>query len=204
MKKWFLQHTKDSHQMKNLVIFSSGSGTNVQNIAWYFGQKKTANVSAVFCNNSKAFVLERSKKLNIPVCLFNRQQFYESDHVSGCLRNFDTDYIILAGFLWLIPEYLIKQYPNRIINIHPALLPGYGGKGMFGMAVHEAVIASGEAESGISIHFVDEKYDHGKIVFQARCPVSAGDTPEMLAQKIHALEYEFYPQIIEKILLGEL
>lgn len=189
--------------MKNLVIFASGSGTNVQNIAEYFREKNSAKVSAVFCNNSKAFVLERAKNLNIPVCLFNRQQFYESDYVSNCLRNFNPDFIILAGFLWLIPEHLIKCYPNRIINIHPALLPGYGGKGMFGMAVHEAVIASGDTESGISIHFVDEKYDHGKIVFQARCPVSAGDTPQLLAEKIHALEYEFYPQIIEKILLGE-
>lgn len=190
--------------MKNLVVFASGSGTNAQNIAEYFNRTKSASVSALFCNNSKALVVERAKKLNIPVCLFNRQQFYDSGYVIDQLRNFNTDFIILAGFLWLIPAHLIKHYPDRIINIHPALLPQYGGKGMYGMAVHEAVIASGERESGISIHFVDEKYDHGKIIFQARCPVSAGDTPQMLANKIHALEYEFYPKVIEKVLLDAL
>jgi len=189
--------------MKHLVIFASGSGTNAQSITEYFQNSDVARVSAIFCNNSNAFVLERAKKMNLPVCLFNRKQFYESDYVVDTLRKYNADFVILAGFLWLIPEYFIKQYPEKIINIHPALLPKYGGKGMYGMAVHEAVIASGDAESGISIHFVDEKFDHGKIIFQARCPVSTGDTPDMLAQKIHRLEYQHYPPIIEQVVLAQ-
>jgi phosphoribosylglycinamide formyltransferase-1 len=187
--------------MKHLVIFASGSGTNAQNIAEYFQNSDAARVSAIFCNNSNAFVLERAKKMNLPVCLFNRKQFYESDYVADNLRKYTADFVILAGFLWLIPEYLIKQYPEKIINIHPALLPKYGGKGMYGNAVHEAVIASADIESGISIHFVDEKYDHGKIIFQAKCPVTSVDTPETLARKIHQLEYEYFPKIIERVVL---
>ena len=189
--------------MKRLAIFASGSGTNAQNIIEYFRKTGTAAVSVVFCNNSNAFVLERAKLLSVPVCLFNKTQFYVSGYVAENLRNYEIDFIVLAGFLWLIPKDLIFAFRNRIINIHPALLPKYGGKGMFGMAVHEAAIASGDRVSGISIHFVDEKYDHGNIIFQAHCPILPGDTSELLAQKIHSLEYEHFPKIIERVVIGQ-
>ncbi len=189
--------------MKKLAIFASGSGTNAQNIIEYFRKSDAAEVTTVYCNNPDAYVLERAKKLDVPVCLFNKTQFYESDFVIENLKIQQVDFIILAGFLWLIPKSLIHFYPERIINIHPALLPDYGGKGMYGDAVHRAVIASGDKESGISIHFVDEKYDHGKIIFQAKCLISPGDTSEMLAQKIHKLEYEHFPKIIERVVRGE-
>jgi phosphoribosylglycinamide formyltransferase-1 len=189
--------------MNRLAIFASGNGTNAQNIIEYFRKSDHTIVTSVYCNNPEAYVLDRAKRLDVPVCLFNKTQFYESDFVIENLKNQPVDFIILAGFLWLIPKKLIAAFPERIINIHPALLPAYGGKGMYGMAVHKAVIASGDHESGISIHFVDEKYDHGKIIFQSRCPVLPGDTAEMLAQKIHKLEYEHFPKIIDSVVLGK-
>jgi phosphoribosylglycinamide formyltransferase-1 len=185
--------------MKKIAVFASGSGSNAENIAQYFEEKPDITVSCILCNNPKAFVIERAKKLNIPSFIFNRDDFYNSTKVLDYLRDNDIDFIVLAGFLWLIPENLVKQYPNKIVNIHPALLPNYGGKGMYGMRVHESVIANNESKSGISIHIVNEKYDEGSIVFQAECKIEEGETPESLANKVHELEYKHFPEVIEKL-----
>ncbi len=187
---------------KNIAIFASGSGTNAESIVRYFNNSQLAHVSLILSNNSNAYVLKRAEMLNVKTCLFDREQFYNSGKVLRILLDNDIDLIVLAGFLWLIPSELIKAYPDRIINIHPALLPKYGGKGMYGINVHKAVIESGDKESGITVHYVNEKYDEGNIIFQARCPVSAGDTPESLAEKVHELEYKHYPKVIEKVVRG--
>ncbi|RLD68658.1 MAG: phosphoribosylglycinamide formyltransferase [Bacteroidetes bacterium] len=184
--------------MKKIAIFASGSGTNAENIIRYFKNSKKIEVALVLSNNKNAFVLERAAKLNIETKTFNRSSFIESDEVIKLLEEKNIDFIVLAGFLWLIPKSLIFAFNNKIINIHPALLPKYGGKGMFGMHVHNAIIDNGEKESGISIHNVNEKYDDGAIIFQAKCKIGIGDTPESLAQKIHKLEYEHFPKVIEK------
>ncbi|WP_436514430.1 phosphoribosylglycinamide formyltransferase [Ekhidna sp. To15] len=178
----------------NLAILASGSGSNAENIAKYFEADTHIQVKMILSNKANAFVHERAKKLDIPSFTFNKEEF-QNDSFIKQLEN--IDYIILAGFLWLIPGYLVKAFPNRIINIHPALLPKYGGKGMYGNKVHEAVVASGEKESGITIHLVNEEYDKGKILFQAKCKVDPNDSPEELAQNIHALEYEHFPRVIE-------
>lgn len=183
-----------------IAIFASGNGSNAQRIADYFNEKGLAEVSAIYCNKPEAYVLERAKLLGIPTLLFDRDSFYNTTLVLDDLKNRDIDWIVLAGFLWLIPEAIIKAFPQKIINIHPAMLPSYGGKGMFGMKVHQAVVAAGEKESGISIHYVNEKYDEGDIVFQATCQIENNDTPEMLAAKIHELEYEHFPRVIEKLI----
>lgn len=185
-----------------IAIFASGSGSNAQRIAEFFDGKELLEISAIYCNNPGAYVLERAKMLGIPSVLFNRADFYNSSLVLEDLKSRKIDWIILAGFLWLIPESVLKAFPQRIINIHPALLPAYGGKGMFGMKVHESVIAAGEMQSGITIHHVNELYDEGDIIFQATCRIQPGDTPEMLASKIHELEYEYFPVVIGK-LVGE-
>lgn len=151
-------------------------------------------------NRSDAYVLERAKKLNIPSICFSRAELYETDLVLNLLKAENPALIVLAGFLWLLPDIIIRNFPGRIINIHPALLPKYGGRGMYGSKVHEAVVAAGEKESGITIHYVNEKYDEGDIIFQARSPVLPDDTPETLAQRIHELEYRYYPEVIEKLL----
>lgn len=187
-----------------IAIFASGNGSNAQRIAEYFANKDVMEISAIYCNNPKAFVLERANWLGFPSVLFNRNDFYQTTSVLDDLKIRKTDWIILAGFLWLIPENILKAFPQRIINIHPALLPAYGGKGMFGMKVHEAVIASGEKQSGITIHHVNELYDEGNIIFQATCQIQPGDTPDMLAAKIHELEYEYFPVVIEKLVTGTL
>jgi phosphoribosylglycinamide formyltransferase-1 len=187
--------------MKHIAIFASGSGTNAENIIRYFANHESIRVNAVLSNKKDAFVIERARKYNVPVFIFDREQFYQTDDILDYLRKEETDLVVLAGFLWLVPGNLLSYYQNRIINIHPALLPKYGGKGFYGMIVHEAVINSGDKESGISIHYVNERYDAGQIIFQARCPVEKGDTPEMLAQKVHRLEYEWFPVIIERLLL---
>lgn len=187
--------------MKKIAVFASGSGTNAQRITEYFRQRGTASVELILCNNPDAYVIKRAEKLNVPVYVFTRDQFYGSQAVLEKLMEKNVEMLVLAGFLWLLPTYLLEAYRQRIINIHPALLPDYGGKGMYGMKVHEAVINAGDTESGISIHFVDEIYDHGQIIFQATCPVNPEDTPETLAQKIHELEYRYFPLIIEKELL---
>ena len=188
--------------MKNLALFASGNGTNVQRIAEYFADNANVGIKLIVCNNEKAYVLERAKKLGIASYLINdKEKFYNSDELLQTLQQNHIDLLVLAGFLWLIPDNLIAAYPNRIINIHPALLPKYGGKGMYGMRVHEAVVANGETESGITIHYVNQCYDEGKIIFQAKCPLSPNDTPEDVAQKVHALEYEHFPRVIERELL---
>jgi phosphoribosylglycinamide formyltransferase-1 len=186
-----------------IAVFASGSGSNAQRIAEYFSDKGVLEIAAIYCNNPDAFVLERAKLLGIPSVLFNRDTFYHSDAILADLKNREVDWIILAGFLWLIPTYILKAFPQRIINIHPALLPAYGGKGMYGMKVHQAVIAAGDAESGITIHHVNEHYDEGDIIFQARCTVENNDTPEMLATKIHELEYEHFPRVIHNLLANK-
>ncbi len=186
-----------------IAVFASGSGSNAQRIAEYFAGTGVLEISAIYCNNPEAYVLERAKLLEIPTVLFNRGEFYTSSFVLDDLKTRKIDWIVLAGFLWLIPESILKAFPQRIINIHPALLPAYGGKGMFGMKVHKSVIAAGEKQSGITIHHVNEMYDEGDIIFQATCQVHGGDTPEMLAAKIHELEYEYFPVVIEKLVAGE-
>lgn len=185
-----------------IALFASGSGSNAENIATYFSDSNDINVSYILSNKPDAFVLERAKKLNIPTLVFNRQEFYETKHILQFLKEESIGWIILAGFLWLIPEYLVDAYPGRIINIHPALLPKYGGKGMYGEKVHQTVIASGDKESGITIHLVNKEYDKGNIIFQARCKIDASDTPETLAAKVHKLEYAHFPKVIEKLILS--
>ncbi|WP_258102706.1 phosphoribosylglycinamide formyltransferase [Marinoscillum sp. MHG1-6] len=178
----------------NIAIFASGSGSNAERIIKEF-EGTLLKPCVVFCNKPNAFVLERSKKLGVPAVVFNREEF-SSENFLDKLSAFKIDFIVLAGFLWKVPEYLIKAYPNKIINIHPALLPKYGGKGMYGSHVHEAVVANGEQETGITIHLVNENYDEGRHIFQAKCPVTPNDTPETVASKIHELEYEHFPAVI--------
>ena len=184
--------------MNRIAIFASGSGTNAENIIKYFANSQSIKVDLVFSNNPNAQVLERANKFNIETFVFNRSQFYESEIVLKMLVNKSIDNIVLAGFLWLMPNNLIDNYKTKIINIHPALLPKYGGKGMYGMKVHESVILNKEVESGITIHDVNEHYDQGKIIFQAKFKIEPNETPESLANKVHALEYEHFPGIIEK------
>ena len=187
--------------MDRLAIFASGSGTNAENIIQYFQNKPQISVSCVCTNRSDAYVVERAKKHDIPVLVFSRDEFYRSEKVLLHLRDNGTDWIILAGFLWLVPGYLISAYSGRIINIHPALLPKYGGKGMYGARVHQAVIENRDPVTGISIHYVNNEYDRGSIIFQATCPVMPDDTPETLAARVHQLEYEHFPKVIEQEIL---
>jgi len=186
--------------MKRIAIFASGNGTNAQNIIEHFIDNPEVEVSFILSNRKNAFVLKRAEKFNIPSLTFNHKEFYETEIISRLLIYKKIDLIVLAGFLWLIPDHMLKAFPGRIINIHPALLPGVGGKGYYGMKVHEAVMASGAKESGITIHYVNEKYDDGQTIFQARCPVVASDTAESLAQKVHALEYAHFPEVITQML----
>lgn len=184
--------------MKNLAIFASGSGSNAENIIRYFAEKPGFRVKKIYCNVPDAYVLERAKKYNVPTQVFNRAEFRNPDIILRQLQEEGTDFIILAGFLWLVPDCITTAYPNRIVNIHPALLPAYGGKGMYGHHVHEAVLAAGEKESGITIHYVNEHYDSGDIIFQATCPVLPDDTPDTLAARVHELEYAHFPRVIEE------
>ncbi|MGB5990315.1 MAG: phosphoribosylglycinamide formyltransferase [Marinifilaceae bacterium] len=190
--------------MKKIAIFASGSGSNAENIARYFENNTRISVEYLFCNNPKAYAIERAKHLEIPFKIFNREDFYENNSIIELLKDKKIDYIILAGFLWLIPNELVKLYPNRIINIHPALLPNYGGKGMYGSKVHKAVIDNKEKESGITIHFVNENYDEGNTIFQAKCSLDENDTSDTLADKIHILEQENFPRIIEQTIEKQL
>jgi phosphoribosylglycinamide formyltransferase 1 len=184
---------------KKIAIFASGSGTNAENIVRFFKDSPLAEISLIMANRPDAYVLQRAANLAVESYVFNRDDFYNSSKVIDKLNETGIELIVLAGFLWLVPENLIELYSNRIVNIHPALLPKYGGKGMYGMKVHEAVIANAETESGITIHFVNSHYDEGNIISQHKCSIKPGDTPEMLAEKIHGLEYTYYPQVIEKI-----
>lgn len=189
--------------MNRIAIFASGNGTNAQCIAEYFSDNNRAEISLILSNKADAYVLTRASKMDIPSYVFNRQQFYNSNKVLDTLRNKKIDWVVLAGFLWLVPLNILQSYPDKIINIHPALLPKYGGKGMYGPKVHEAVLKNRDQESGISIHYVNAKYDDGAIIFQAKCQVESNDTPDTLASKVHKLEYTYYPKVIETLLEGE-
>lgn len=182
--------------MRNIAIFASGSGTNAENIIRHFKDSQLAQVRIVLCNKPDAFVLERARRLGVEARTFNRQQF-NSGEVLEILRETQTDYIILAGFLWLMPQDILAEYEGRVINVHPALLPNYGGKGMYGDNVHKAVVAAGEKFSGITVHLVNEHYDSGDTLLQATVTLEAGETPDSLAQKIHRLEYAYFPIVAE-------
>ena len=188
-------------KIKHIAIFASGAGSNAQKIIDHFKKRNdTADIALIVCNKPDAGVLKIAEKENIPALTIERNKFY-ADGYLGELKKYQIDLIVLAGFMWKVPVEIIQSYQNRIINIHPALLPKYGGKNMYGNFVHEAVIKAGEKESGITIHYVDEIYDHGKIIFQAKCSVTSVDTPETLAEKIHALEHQHYPVVVEKIIV---
>lgn len=193
------ENAKYKLYMKKIAIFASGSGTNAEKIAEYFQDSSEVLPALILSNKKNAFVLKRAEKLGIPSFVFSRKEFYDTNGVMEILEKFEIDLIVLAGFLWLVPDKLLKAYPGRIINIHPALLPKYGGEGMYGEKVHSAVIAAGEKYSGITIHYVNEVYDAGEIIFQEKVEVTPDDTPDSLASRIHALEYQHYPVIIKKV-----
>jgi phosphoribosylglycinamide formyltransferase-1 len=186
---------------KNIAIFASGDGSNAQNIIDYFKSSTNIKVALVISNKSTANVLNRAKSAGISSLLIDRNFFYETEKTIDCLKSAHIDLIVLAGFLWIIPESLVKAFPNKIVNIHPSLLPKFGGKGMYGMNVHKAVIEAKEKESGITIHFVNEEYDKGKIISQHKCFVSENDSADSLAEKIHELEYENFPKMIADVLM---
>ena len=186
--------------MKNIAIFASGSGTNAENLIRFFRTSPSGRVKLVLTNKPEAYVVKRAQSYDIEMFVFNREQFYQTGEVMSILEDRGIDFIVLAGFLWLVPDALLQKFEGKVVNIHPALLPKFGGKGMYGRHVHEAVIASGEAESGISIHHVNQKYDEGNIIFQATCEVKKDDTPESLAKRIHTLEYEHFPKVVEELL----
>jgi phosphoribosylglycinamide formyltransferase-1 len=186
--------------LKNIVIFASGSGTNAQNIFEQFAHHPSVKVAALFCNNPTAKVIERMKPLGVPVHVFNRDTYKSEQEFMALLQPYQADLLVLAGFLWLIPEYLVKAYPNKIINIHPALLPKFGGKGMYGHHVHEAVLAAKETEHGITIHFVNEHYDEGMPIFQAKFDVKPEYTLDDIQKQISALEMRYFPEAIKRVL----
>ncbi len=189
----------NEHSETRLAIFASGTGSNTQKIIDYFRNDDNINISLIVCNKPGAGVLQIAEKENISTLIIERGKFFADGYVTTLQEN-KIDWVILAGFLWKVPVPLIQAFPNRIINIHPALLPKYGGKGMYGHFVHEAVLAAGEKESGITIHYVDEHFDHGAPILQVKCPVEANDTPDSLAQKIHALEHRYYPATIRDLI----
>jgi phosphoribosylglycinamide formyltransferase-1 len=186
--------------MKRIVVFASGSGTNAENIIKFFNHTTIAKVTQVLCNNEHAKVFERCKNLNVNCLHFSKEQFSKEDFILNLLKE-NADYIILAGFLWKIPAKIIEAFPKKIINIHPALLPKYGGKGMYGMNVHKAVKENKESETGITIHYVNENYDEGAIIYQAKTALNENDSPENIAEKIHILEQRYFPRIIESVIL---
>jgi phosphoribosylglycinamide formyltransferase 1 len=180
-----------------IAIFISGSGSNAEKIITHFQNHELIKVALLLSNNSEAFGLQRAARYNIATLVFNKAQFRESDEIVSVLKAAGVTHVVLAGFLWLIPQNLITAYSNRIINIHPALLPKFGGKGMYGMRVHEAVKAAGEIETGITIHEVNANYDEGKIILQQKCSVEKSDSPDQIAAKVQQLEHQYYPQVIE-------
>lgn len=188
----------------SIAIFASGTGSNAQKIIEHFRNHPSIRVALVVSNKATAGVLDKAAAAGIPTLLIDKERFFRGDGFVPELTTLGIDFIVLAGFLWKVPPSLIQAYPSRMINIHPALLPKYGGKGMYGNFVHEAVIAAGEKESGITIHYVDEQYDHGGTIFQATCPVFPEDTPETLANRIHALEHQHFPAVIESVILSKL
>ncbi len=188
--------------MKNIVIMASGNGTNAENIINFFSDNNDVNVELIISNNKEAFVIQRAIKHGIDWIVVSRKEFLNSAYMINILREKKIDAIVLAGFLWLIPEVIINDYNGKIVNIHPALLPKYGGKGMYGMNVHKAVITNKESQSGITIHKVNNEYDKGEIIFQASCNIDENDTPESLANKVHELEYEHFPKVIYDWVIG--
>jgi phosphoribosylglycinamide formyltransferase-1 len=186
--------------MKHIAIFASGTGTNTRNIINYFHQNPEVNIECIIVNNPKAKVIDIANEANVPYYIITKKDLFESDRVVELLKKSKIDLVVLAGFLWLIPSNLLQEFSDRIINIHPALLPKYGGSGYYGMKVHESVINAKEKETGITIHYVNENFDEGEIIFQKSIPVEENDSPESVAQKIHKLEYEWYPKIIEQLL----
>lgn len=199
-----IYHVTSINTMKKIAVFASGNGTNAENLIRYFQKHPSAKVVAVFSNNHRAGVIQKAETLGVPCELFDRQQFTQTDDLLHKLKHYEVDLIVLAGFLWKIPSRIIKEYPKRIINIHPALLPDFGGKGMYGKRVHEAVLQSGKTQSGITIHLVNEQYDKGEIIFQAKTRVEKTDTADSLANKIHRLEYKYFPKVIEQYLLNRI
>ena len=194
--------TQYKMNVKKIAVFASGSGTNAQNIIQYFSENEHIVVDSLWSNKPDAFALTRAANFGVDTFVFGRKQFYETDEVAQKLKSRGIDLIVLAGFLWLVPENLIESF--QIVNIHPALLPNYGGKGMYGMKVHQAVAENKEKETGISIHLVNQKFDEGRVLFQAKCTVLPTDTPETIAQNVHRLEYEYFPVVVEQFLLGKL
>ena len=197
MRKQFFEHF-----MIRIVIFASGSGTNAENLINYFNDSAFATVVRVLSNNEHAKVLNRAKRLKVKTKTFDKSDLMADDTVVELLKA-EADFIVLAGFLWRIPGSIIEAFPNRIVNIHPALLPKYGGKGMYGMNVHRAVVANGEKESGITIHYVNEQYDEGAIIFQESVAIDKSDSPTDVAVKIHDLEYAHYPEVVEQVIRKE-
>lgn len=189
-------------KMKNLAIFASGEGTNAENIIRYFGNSGTAKVTLLVYNRKEAGVRLRAERLGVRTEYIPKSMFGDSEKVLATLREANTDIIVLAGFLLFVPEYLLETYHNRIINIHPSLLPLHGGKGMHGIHVHEDVLACGDKETGITVHVADAQLDHGCVLFQAKCPVERGDTPEDVAARVHKLEYAYFPEVIERFCQG--
>jgi len=184
---------------KKIALFASGSGSNAENIINYFSKNRNFEFPVIISNKVDAYVHERAKKLHVPSFTFTRDDFSSGEKILEFLKKYEIDSIILAGFLLKIPEALVEAFPQKIINIHPALLPKYGGKGMYGHHVHQAVVDAGDSESGITIHYVNAHYDEGNIIFQAKCPVLPTDTADIIAEKVHALEYEHFPKVIEEI-----
>jgi phosphoribosylglycinamide formyltransferase-1 len=185
---------------KRIAIFASGSGSNAQKIMEHFKRNADAEVVLILTNNPQAYVLQRADNFEVPSHIFTRAEFYDSEDVISLLKNLQVDIIVLAGFLWLVPQSLLSAFPNKIINLHPALLPKFGGKGMYGDNVHKAVLAAGEEESGITIHFANAEFDEGEIIHQSRFKIEPGDTLEMVKFKIQQLEHLHFPKVIENLL----
>ncbi len=186
--------------LHHIAIFASGTGSNAKKIVEHFKHNHNITVSLIVTNNADAPVLVMAREYGIPTLVIDRDYFYKTEDILKNFNKFSIDFVVLAGFLWLVPTYLVRAFEKRMVNIHPALLPKYGGKGMYGMRVHEAVKKAGDTETGITIHFVNEQYDDGDIVFQAKCLVNTEDSPEDIAKKIHQLEHRHFPKVIEKLL----
>lgn len=186
--------------MTNIAIFASGTGSNATKFVEHFQGHDNIQISLIVSNKSSAKVLDMAAKNQIPTQVISRDYFYQTENVLNDFAAFPIDFIVLAGFMWLIPSYLVQAFPNKIVNIHPALLPNYGGKGMYGHHVHEAVWKAKETKSGMTIHYVNEQYDEGNIIFQASCTITPEDTPQEIAQKVLQLEHQHYVRVVEKLL----
>ena len=187
--------------MWNLTIFASGNGSNAENIFNYFKNSDLIRIGLVITDNPKAFVIQRCRKFSVPCLVLSQRLLSDSDFMLGVLRDFRTNFIVLSGYIKLVPDYIVAAFDHRIVNIHPSLLPKHGGKGMYGKRVHQSVLDSGDKESGITIHFINNDYDRGPTIFQAKCPVLPNDTADTLAERVHALEYEHYPKVIEDTII---